>query len=157
MVSTATIDDPVAPFAILQTRGQPPRPPVGLAAVLLDEADSRSELTASIDLDDIVNVTLSCHGLEAGGSAPATVRTFPDESVIAVATVDVAGYDATLDRCVTGSVSLALSWTAEDFDGAKQVAGTALAEGTWGSQPLRFGAIAHHGFNHNVIRLHTRI
>ncbi|MEL7209286.1 MAG: hypothetical protein AAGK32_13805, partial [Actinomycetota bacterium] len=153
MAATATVDYPIAPYAILETRGQPPRPPVGLAAVLLDEADSRSELTASIDLDEIVTVSLYAHGLEARGRAAATIRRFPDRSALAVATVPLAGYDTATDQCVTGNVSLAISWSAPGPDGTTEVAGTALAEGTWGGRPLRFAAVDGHRFNHNVFRL----
>lgn len=152
MVMSSVVDAPVASYVTLQTKSvRPPRPPAGLAAVLLDEHDVGCELVVAVDADDLMTVQLHAHGLEAGGAARATVRRFRDLSTFALADIAVIGYDTTAGRCVTGTVNVGLTWAAGGS--ASSVAGSALAEGDWTGGLFRFGTVSHHSFNRRVVRL----
>lgn len=153
MVMSSVVDAPVASYATLQTKSvRPPRPPAGLAAVLLDDHDIGSELVVAVDTDDSMTVQLHAHGLDASGASPATVRRFRDQSCFALADIPVIGYDRTADRSVSGKISIGLTW-AGSSGSATPVAGTALAEGDWTGGLFRFGTVSQHSFNRRVVRL----
>ncbi len=147
------VDDPTV-HARLQTKSiKPPRPPAGLAAVLIGSSDLSSELVVAVDAGATMTVQLHAPRLEASGAASAVIRRFRDGSVFALADVPVAGYDVASDRRVAGKVSVGLSWSPEADDGSTDIAGSALAEGSWSRGPLKYGVVAHHSFSSKVVRL----
>lgn len=132
---------------------RPPSPPCGLAATMLDDFASGTELVLAIDPDGLMTVKLHANGLRATGAAQAVTKRFRDQSVLAIGDVPVLGIETQTGRCVNGKVSIGITWTAELDGSPAEVAGTALAEGNWVGGPFRFTTVAQHSFNRKVIRL----
>ncbi|MGB5756030.1 MAG: hypothetical protein WBM50_03875 [Acidimicrobiales bacterium] len=147
------VDDPTFTPRLQTKSVKPPKPPAGLAAVLVGSSDLSSELVVAIDSDGTMTVQLHAPRLEASGAARATVRRFRDLSTFALADVPIVGYDVATEHAVTGKVSVAVTWTSEAEDGSCDIAGSALADGSWSQGLLRFGVVAHHSFSNEVVRL----
>lgn len=153
-MALATANDVPFEPALVQTKPlRPPRPPAGLAAVLVDKYESGSELIIAVETDDTVTVQLRTHGLEASGSAAAVVKRFRDLSTFALADVPIVGNERRSKRCVAGKVSVGLVWSSSGNPGSTFVAGTALADGNWSGGLIRFSSADHYSFSRKMVRL----